>query len=80
MQPRGTGTFNVISPMLVSGYTQVNGYITATQCILTADAVYARNGYDTRIRSDSGGMFLEMGGIGSVGDLLKFGAYAGVTL
>ena len=41
--------------------------------------VYARNSFDTRIRSDSGGMYLEMGYIGSAGGLLKIGAYNSVT-
>lgn len=45
-----------------------NSYVLGTE-------VYARNNYDTRIRSDSGGMYLEMGYIGSAGGLLKLGAY-----
>ncbi len=36
------------------------------------------NGYDTKIRSDSGGMYLEMGSIGTA-DLMRLGAYGGAT-
>lgn len=31
--------------------------------VLSADRVYARNGYDTTLCSNSGGTFLEMGNI-----------------
>jgi hypothetical protein len=55
-----------------------NGSLTTPSYILTNDAVYARNGYDTRIRSDSSGMYLEMGDIGN-NNYLKFGAYNGAT-
>jgi hypothetical protein len=33
-----------------------------------------RNGYDTKIRSDSGGMYLEMGSMGN-NELFRVGAY-----
>jgi hypothetical protein len=40
--------------------------------------VYARSSYDTKIRSDSGGMYLEMGDIGN-NNYLRIGAYSGAT-
>jgi hypothetical protein len=73
MRPKGSGTFQVEGPGM-----SVSNYIVAGQYILSSDAVYARNGYDTKIRSDGGGMYLEMGSIGTA-DLLRFGAYAGHT-
>ncbi len=73
MRPRGTGTFQVEGTGM-----SVSGYVVAGQYILSSDAVYARNGYDTKIRSDSGGMYLEMGDIGN-NNYLRIGAYNGVT-
>jgi hypothetical protein len=64
--------------LYITGPLFCNSYIECDATILSKDAVYARNGYDTRIRSDSGGMYLEMGSIGTA-DLLKFGAYGGAT-
>ena len=40
--------------------------------------MYARSSYDTKIRSDSGGMYLEMGDIGN-NNYLTIGAYNGVS-
>jgi hypothetical protein len=40
--------------------------------------VYARSSFDTKIRSDSGGMYLEMGDIGN-NNYFRCGAYSGVT-
>ncbi len=42
------------------------------------DEVHARNIYDTRIRSDSGGMYLEMGDTGN-NNYLRTGAYSETT-
>jgi hypothetical protein len=67
-----------VANLYITGPLVCESYITSPSYILGIE-VYARNGYDTRIRSDSGGMYLEMGGIGSAGDLLKFGAYNGIT-
>jgi hypothetical protein len=64
--------------LYITGPLVCESYITGSSYILGIE-VYARNGYDTRIRSDSGGMYLEMGYIGSAGGLLKFGAYGGIT-
>jgi hypothetical protein len=61
-----------------NGNLTVTGYIECDATILSKSAVYARNGYDTVIRSDSGGMYLEMGGIGN-SDYMQFGAFSGVT-
>jgi hypothetical protein len=44
MRPKGSGTFQVEGPGM-----SASGYIIAGQYILSSDAVYARNGYDTRI-------------------------------
>jgi hypothetical protein len=55
-----------------------SGSIVGTSYILSYDAVYARSSYDTKIRSDSGGMYLEMGDIGN-NNYLRFGAFSGVT-
>ena len=68
-----------VANLYITGGLICESYITAPSYILTNEAVYARNGYDTRIRSDSTGMYLEMGGIGSAGDLLKLGAFNGKT-
>ena len=65
--------------LYITGALLCNSYIESDATILSKNAVYARNSFDTRIRSDSGGMFLEMGTIGSEGDLLRFGAYANAT-
>jgi hypothetical protein len=64
------GNLNVGS--LNSGYGVFNSYL------LSYDAVYARSSFDTKIRSDSGGMYLEMGDIGN-NNYLRIGAYGGAT-
>jgi hypothetical protein len=55
-----------------------SGSIVGTSYILSYDAVYARSSYDTKIRSDSGGMYLEMGDIGN-NNYLRIGAFNGNT-
>ena len=65
--------------LYITGPLFCNSYIECDATILSKNDVYARNSFDTRIRSDSGGMFLEMGTIGSDGDLLKIGAYSSAT-
>ena len=53
-------------------------FIGASSYNLSNDAVYARSSYDAKIKSDSGGMYLEMGDIGNA-DYFKCGVYSGVT-
>jgi hypothetical protein len=67
----GWGVANVI----IGGNLSAGGAIYTDNNYMLAKEVYARNSYDTRIRSDNGGMYLEMGGIGTAGDLLKLGAF-----
>jgi hypothetical protein len=54
------------------------GNVVSPSYILSNDAVYARSSYDTKIRSASDGMFLEMGDIGN-NNYLRIGAYNGGT-
>ena len=54
------------------------GYVVGTSYILSYDACYARSSYDTKIASNSGGMYLEMGDIGN-NNYLRLGAFGGVT-
>ena len=56
---------NMTSGSINSGTIVASSYITAGAYMLSSDAVYARSSYDTKIRSDSGGMYLEMGDIGN---------------
>jgi hypothetical protein len=67
-----------VANLYITGGLICESFITAPSYILTNDAVYARNGYDTKIRSDSGGMFLEMGDIGN-NNYLRLGAFNGNT-
>jgi hypothetical protein len=61
----------------VLGNSRMTGNLSVSSFILTNDAVYARNSYDTRIYSDGGGMYLGMGDIGNV-NYMRVGAYNGV--
>jgi hypothetical protein len=72
----GNGNVNMPNGITAGNYN--GGYIVSNSYILSYDAVYARSSYDTKIRSDSTGMFLEMGDIGN-NNYLRIGAYGGTT-
>ena len=72
-------TLNNYGDVAIARNLSAGGAIYTDNSYMLAKEVYARNSYDTRIRSDSGGMYLEMGYIGSAGGLLKIGAYNSVT-
>jgi hypothetical protein len=67
-----------VANLYVTGGLICESYITAPSYILSNDAVYARSSFDTKIRSDGGGMYLEMGDIGN-NNYLRVGAYGGAT-
>jgi hypothetical protein len=64
--------YNLNVGSLNSGYGVLNSYL------LSYDTVYARSSYDTKIRSDSGGMYLECGDIGN-NNYLRLGVFNGNT-
>jgi hypothetical protein len=72
------------TPLTINNYGNVSvgslnsGYGVFTSYLLSNDAVYARSSFDTKIRSDSLGMYLEMGDIGN-NNYLRFGAFNGRT-
>ena len=75
----GIGTASSINNKLhVEGSTLLNGLVYVGG-IYATNGVYVRNSFDTGIKSDSGGMYLEMGDIGTAGGYLKFGAFNGGT-
>ena len=72
-------TLNNYGDVAIARNLSAGGAIYTDNSYMLAKEVYARNSFDTRIRSDSGGMYLEMGYVGSAGGLLKIGAYGSAT-
>ena len=81
MRPRGTGTFQVSGNTTTTGYISAGANISTSSYILTNNGFYDRSSYDTRSYRNSGGMYLQMGDIGtdSSPTYFKMGSYNGNT-
>jgi hypothetical protein len=82
MSSINTSRISVSGNIEATGTILSSGNLTSYGNIIGSDTVFARNGFDTIIRSNTGGCYLEMGDIGNTNmnnHLLRLGAWNGTT-
>jgi hypothetical protein len=80
-QFRNSANTNVLN-ITDGGGVGITGYLSAPGYILTSDRIYARGGgYDTMLKSETSGCFLDMGSQSTEGSpgFCRIGAYTGTT-